>query len=63
MLNILTSAASQAEQVAPQLFFDPAKFISNLKYMGIGMLVIFVIIGVIILSTSLINYLFSEQDN
>jgi len=28
--------------------------------MGIGMLVIFVVIGIIILATKLVNYLFSE---
>ena len=35
-------------------------FVENLKYMGIGMLVIFAIIGIIILATKLVNYLFSE---
>ena len=53
MLNLLSSAA-------PQLFFEPANFISNLKYMGIGMLVIFVVIGIIIFAINLINYLFSK---
>ncbi|MBO7276018.1 MAG: hypothetical protein J6V15_06565 [Clostridia bacterium] len=43
-----------------ELFFDLGNFASNLRYMGIGMLVIFAVIGVIILSISLINYLFSE---
>lgn len=63
MLNFLTnttlSAANAAETT--QLVFDPAKFISNLQYMGIGMLVIFIVIGIIILSTKLINYLFSDS--
>ena len=54
MLNILSAAA-------PQLFFEPANFISNLKYMGIGMLVIFVIIGIIILATVLINRFSSKK--
>ena len=45
---------------AVNLDFDPMAFIENLQYMGVGMAVIFVIIGVIILSTMLINYLFSE---
>jgi len=36
-------------------------FISNLRYMGIGMLVIFVVIGIIIGATILINYLFSDN--
>lgn len=42
------------------LMFNPMAFVENLKYMGVGMLVIFVIIGIIILSTKLVNYLFSE---
>ena len=35
-------------------------FVENLKYMGIGMLVIFAVIGIIILATKLVNFLFSE---
>ena len=35
-------------------------FVENLKHMGVGMLVIFVVIGIIILATKLVNYLFSE---
>ncbi|MDO5399643.1 MAG: hypothetical protein Q4F17_01510 [Eubacteriales bacterium] len=54
MLTMLTAAA-------PELFFEPANFIQNLRYMGIGMLVIFVIIGVIILATGLVGYLFSDK--
>ena len=42
------------------LQFNPAAFIHNLKHMGVGMLVIFVVIGIIILATKLVNYLFSE---
>lgn len=41
--------------------FNPMNFVSNLRYMGIGMLVIFVVIGIIIGSTMLINYLFSNK--
>ena len=40
--------------------FNPMAFIDNLKHMGGGMLVIFVVIGLIILTTMLINWLFSE---
>ena len=58
LINTVLSAPS-AEQTA-QLVFEPAKFISNLQYMGIGMLVIFIVIGIIILSTKLINFLFSD---
>ncbi|MBO5953416.1 MAG: hypothetical protein J6Q53_04755 [Oscillospiraceae bacterium] len=65
MLHFLThaSAASAAAAENAQLVFDPAKFIRNLQYMGIGMLVIFLVIGVIILSTMLVNYLFSDPTN
>ncbi len=41
--------------------FNPMNFVSNLRYMGIGMLVIFVVIGIIIGATILINYLFSNK--
>lgn len=55
--NILVSATSVEE---PKIFFELGNFVANLKYMGIGMLVIFMVIGIIILAISLINYLFSE---
>ena len=37
-------------------------FIENLKYMGVGMLGIFIVIGIIVLSTMLINKIFSRRD-
>ncbi len=46
---------------APSFTFDPMQFVENLKYMGTGMLVIFVVIGVIALTTVFINWLFSEK--
>lgn len=42
------------------LQFDPMAFMENLRHMGVGMLVIFVVIGIIILATKLVIYLFSE---
>ena len=42
------------------LDFNPMAFVDNLKHMGVGMLVIFVVIGIIIGTTKLVNYLFSE---
>jgi hypothetical protein len=47
--------------VAANLEFNPMAFVDNLKYMGIGMLVIFVIIGVIVLATKLVNNLSSDK--
>lgn len=38
------------------MFFEPVNFINNIKYMGIGMLGIFIVIGVIVLVTSVLNY-------
>ena len=46
---------------AVNLDFNPMAFVENLQYMGIGMAVIFVVIGIIILTTKLVNYLFSEE--
>ena len=50
-MNFLTDTSFQ---------FDPMAFVENLQYMGVGMLVIFVVIGLIILTTMLINWLFSK---
>lgn len=43
-----------------EITFNPLGFVDRLSNMGIGMLVIFVVIGVIILTTMLINWLFSK---
>ena len=52
-MNFLASTAVNLE-------FNPMAFIENLQYMGTGMAVIFVVIGIIIGATMLVNYLFSE---
>ncbi len=41
--------------------FDPGRFVEMLPKMGIGMLVIFVIIGAIIITTMGIDILFSDR--
>ena len=51
-MNFLTNTSFQ---------FDPMAFVENLQYMGVGMLVIFVVIGLIIGTTMLINWLFSDK--
>ena len=58
-MNFLT-ALHAAEETAAQISFQPLNFIENLKYMGIGMLVIFAVIGVIVLTTVLINKVFAD---
>ncbi len=55
-----SQAAETAADGALNLNFEPGNFVANLSRMGIGMLVIFVIIGVIILTTMGINKLFSR---
>ena len=57
MNYVLTATANK-----PKLEFNPMNFLNMLKYMGIGMLVIFVIIGIIILTTVLINKIFSKNN-
>ena len=37
--------------------FEPIHFVENLRYMGLGMLGIFIVIGVIMLLTILLNKL------
>lgn len=46
---------------APKMIFEPFHFVENLKYMGLGMLGIFVVIGVIIIATALLNKLFKDK--
>ena len=41
--------------------FEPKGFVDMLPYMGKGMLVIFILIGVIILTTLLVNKVFSKK--
>ena len=36
--------------------FNPMGFVENLKYMGVGMLGVFIIVGIIIGATHLISY-------
>jgi hypothetical protein len=50
-----------AEDDKPDTIFEPLNFVKNLKYMGLGMLGIFIVIGVIIIATALLNKLFKEK--
>ena len=62
MMNFLSALTTGATAV-PELTFEPARFIEMLYYMGVGMLVIFVIISVIILATVAINRIFSGKQD
>ena len=46
---------------APKMIFAPMNFVKNLYYMGLGMLGIFVVIGVIILATAVLNKTFKDK--
>ena len=59
LMKLLT-AVPEADAVS-KLVFEPKQFINMLSYMGKGMLVIFVLIGVIILVTMIINKVFSDK--
>ncbi len=41
---------------------EPMNFVENLRYMGLGMLGIFIVIGVIMLLTMLLNKLTAKED-
>ncbi len=42
--------------------FEPMNFIENLKYMGLGMLGIFIVIGVIVILTMVLNSVTAKSD-
>lgn len=41
--------------------FNPMAFVNNLKYMLSGMIAIFIVIGIIILITVILNRIFSKK--
>ena len=58
-MHFLTATATAAEE-SSNIIFQPINFLHNLKHMGLGMLVIFVVIGIIILVTMMINKFFAD---
>ncbi len=43
------------------MFFEPMNFVSNLKYMGLGMLGIFIVMAIIIIVTIVLDKLTSKK--
>lgn len=43
--------------------FEPIEFVNNLKYMGIGMLGVFMIVGIIIAATYAVNKFTSKSND
>ena len=42
------------------VIFEPMNFVENLQYMGIGMLGIFIVVGVIMVATLVIGKIFNK---
>ena len=64
-MNFLTDTlliAPAPTEAAQGFIFEPGKFIEMLPYMGLGMLTIFVIIGILILTTMVINKICSKKN-
>ena len=59
MLNMTMNLLLGAKALG--INFDPSGFVKMLPHMGVGMFVIFVLIGVIIMVTILINEIFSGR--
>lgn len=55
MEEIITTAVETTAAAESAFQFEPMNFVNNLSYMGIGMLGIFVVIGIIIVATVIIN--------
>jgi len=54
---------SSVDDLGVNLDFNPAGFIRNIKYMGLGMLGIFVVVGVVILLTFVLNKVTGRKAN
>ena len=61
-VEVATTGAAENAGGLADLSFDPSRILEMLPRMGIGMLVIFVVIGVIALSTVVINKIFATKD-
>ena len=55
MFNMLGAVAANAGKVSQDVNIDFSRLPGTLKHMGVGMLSIFIVIGVIILSVYLLN--------
>ena len=59
-MNFTTLLTDVPVENTVEMTFQPENFVENLQYMGIGMLVIFAVIGIIALTTVLINKIFAD---
>ena len=56
-----TEEVGQESDGEKTFFFTPGNFVSNLYYMGVGMVGIFLVIGIIVLATVVLNRAFSGK--
>ena len=67
MEEIMTTAVEEVAETtasaAAAFTFEPMNFVNNLGYMGTGMLGIFIVIGIIIGVTVVMNKLTSRKKN
>ncbi len=61
LLNATADAGATGANSLTEFIFRPKGFVEMLPYMGKGMLVIFILIGVIVLVTMLVNKVFSKK--
>ena len=54
LFNLMNATTAEVTE-ATQSGFNPKKFVDNLGYMGSGMLGIFVVIGIIVTITYILN--------
>ena len=58
----MTGEANLGEAaVADEFYFKPEKFVENLQYMGKGMLGILIVMGAIIIATTVLNAVSSRK--
>ncbi len=62
MNNIIFKLSNDVTTAAPSIEFDPSGFIDQLPTMGLGMLGIFIVIGIIVGATYLINFIFKPRN-
>ena len=53
--SVAENAAETVEKISQEVMIDPSRLMGTMKHMGIGMLSIFIVIGVIIACVYLLN--------
>lgn len=61
LLNMLLSSIDSSEQKPLEVNFSAEAFLESLKFMGIGLVCIFAVIGVIAIGVALLNKLTKKK--